>query len=294
MRVWSRLRWIASALCLCLVWTPAGRAADESKKTCAAAFADAQRLMRKGSLLEAEKKLVLCGGPQCPAAMHPDCQQWLASVQASIPTIVFQVSSASGLSPKNFLLALDGGDPIELDGRAVSIDPGPHEVTVESSGYETMTKRFVVSEGEKLRREVVTLAPLMVVRPNDHRVPPAQDNPVATPNVEVHTSRLTLPVLIASSGAALAGIGAVYFGLKARADDRQLGNCTPDCTWEAVDQVKREYLWTNLSIGLAAAGITTAAVLFVVGGRSATRPTSTQLSIAVGPTGFGPMATGTF
>ena len=294
MRVWPRLRWIASALCLGLVWTPAGRADDESKKTCAAAFADGQRLMRKGSLLEAEKKLVLCGGPQCPAAMHPDCQQWLSSVEASIPTVVFQVSTASGLSPKNLHLSVDGGDPIQLDGRAVSIDPGEHEVTVEARGYDTNTKRFVVSEGEKLRREGVTLAPLMVVRPNDHRVLPSQDTPANAANVEVHPSRLTLPVLIASSGAALAGISALYFGLKARADDRQLGNCTPDCTRVAVDQVKREYLWTNLSIGLAAAGITTAAVLLFVSGRSATRPTTTRVSIAVGPTGFGPMATGTF
>ena len=294
MRVWRRLSLITCALCVSFAWTPVGRADDESKRTCADAFANAQRLMRAGSLIEAKKKLVLCGGPQCPAAMNPDCQQWLSSVEASMPTVVFLLSPASGPPPKDVLLSVDGGDSVQLDGRAVGVDPGAHDVTVEANGYHTTTKRFVVSEGEKLRREVVTLAPLSVVRPNDHRTLPTQTTPANALNVEAHPSRVTLPVLIVASGAVLAGISAVYFGLEARADDRRLANCTPDCTREAVDHTKREYLWTNLSIGLATAGITTAAVLFFIHGRSAARPTTTALTIGVGPAGVGPMATGAF
>jgi len=250
--------------------------------------------MRTGSLIEAKKKLVLCGGPQCPAVMTPDCQQWLSSVEASMPTVVFQVSSASGPPLKDVLLSVDGGDSVPLDGRAVAVDPGAHDVTIKANGHHPSTTHFIISEGEKLRREVVTLAPLSVFRPNDHRTLPTQITPANALNAKSPTSRVTLPVLIVTSGAVLAGISAVYFGLEARADDRQLGKCTPDCTREAVDHTKREYLWTNLSIGLAAAGITTAAVLFFIHGHSAARPTTTALSIGVGPAGFGPMATGVF
>jgi len=294
MRVCRRLNLIACALCVCFAWTSVGRADDESKRTCAAAFADAQRLMRTGSLIEAKKKLVLCGGPQCPAVMNPDCQQWLSSVETSMPTVVFQVSSASGLPLKDVLLSVDGGDSVALDGRAVAVDPGVRDVTIKASGYHPTTARLVVSEGEKLRREPVTLVPLSVVQPNNHRTLPTQTTQANALNAKPQASRVTLPVIIVSSGAVLAGISAVYFGLEARADDRQLGKCTPDCTREAVDHTKREYLWTNLSIGLAAAGITTAAVLFFIHGHSAARPTTTALSIGVGPAGFGPMATGVF
>jgi len=294
MRVCRRLGLITCTLCVCVARTPVGRADEESKRTCAAAFANAQRLMRTGNLIEARKKLMLCGGPQCPAVMNSDCQQWLSSVEASMPTVVFQVSSAAGPPPKDVLLSVDGGDSVPLDGRAVGVDPGAHDVTAEAGGYHTTTKRFVVSEGEKLRREVVILAPLSVVRPNPSRTNPTQTPPENALNVEAHTTRFTLPVVIVSSGTVLAGISAVYFGLEARADDRRLGNCTPDCTREAVDHTKREYLWTNLSIGIAAAGITTAAVLFFIHGHSTARPTPTALSIGVGPAGFGPMATGAF
>jgi len=211
-----------------------------------------------------------------------------------MPTVVFQVSSASGPPLKDVLLSVDGGDSVTLDGRAVAVDPGAHDVTIKASRHHPTTTRFIVSEGEKLRREVVTLTPLPIVRPNDHQTLPTQHTPANDLKAKSPASRITLPVIIVSSGAVLAGISAVYFGLEARADDRQLGKCTPDCTREAVDHTKREYLWTNLSIGLAAAGITTAAVLFFIHGHSAERPTTTALTIGVGPAGFGPMATGVF
>jgi hypothetical protein len=250
--------------------------------------------MRAGKLLDAEKKLLLCGGPQCPAAMHPDCERWLSSVEASTPTVVVHVSSTLGPLTKDVRFSVDGGDTVPVDGRAIGVDPGAHELTVEATGYWTATKPFVVSEGEKLHSEVVALTPLAPLPTNDSRARPTPSAPTEAVRVESHVPRLTLPIVIISSGAALAGISAVYFGVRARADDRQLANCTPDCSQAAVDHVKREYLWTNLSIGLAAAGITTAALLFLIHGHSAKQPTTALLGIGVGTTGFGPMATGTF
>jgi hypothetical protein len=285
---------LTCVVCAWLLGTPRARADEESKRTCASAFANAQRLMRAGSLLEAKKKLVICGGPQCPVAMHPDCQQWLASVEASIPTVVFQVALAPGQSAGTVQLSVDGGDPVPLDGRAVSIDPGTHDVTFVASGFRPTTKHFVVSEGEKLRREVVTLAPSLEVRRNDERAGPIALAPAQPQAGEGRASRVTAPVIIAGSGAVLAGIGALYFGVKARSDDRQLSNCTPDCPRGQVDDVRRGYLLTNLSIGVAAVGLTTAIVLYLLQGRSVKRPMSSALGIGPGPTGLGTTATTTF
>ncbi len=272
-----------------------GHADEESKRMCASAFANAQRLMRAGNLLQAKTKLIQCGGLECPAAMHPDCQQWLSSVEASIATVVFEVSSAEGRPTGEVRMAVDGGESGALDGRAVSFDPGAHDITFVASGFAPTTIHVVVSEGEKLRREVVRLASLPVTRQLGTPALRANVAPTESGDSKVRGTRLTTPIILAASGAALAGASAVYFGLKARSDDRKLDGCAPSssCTRDATDQVGREYLWTNLSIGLAAASATTAIVLFLIHGRATAAPT-TSLSISLGPDGFGPVATGTF
>jgi hypothetical protein len=255
---------LASLLCARLLWPTAARGDEEAKKACAAAFSAGQRLMRSGSLLEARKTLVLCGGPQCPAVMQADCQQWLSSVENSIPTVVFQVAAETGAVPQEIGLSLDGGDPFAHDGRAVSLDPGPHSVTFVADGFAPVTKQFVLSEGEKLRREAVSLQPLPAPRVD---VVPKPLPPATPPESRLG---LTLPIVVALSGAALASVGAVYFGVNARKDDRGLDSCYGQCPQQQVDHVRNQYLWTNISIGVAAAGLATAVVLWIVHKRPAT------------------------
>jgi len=283
------------ALCVSLAAPTTGHAGEDSKRMCASAFASGQRLMKAGNLIEARAKLIQCGGLECPAAMHPDCEQWLSSVEASIATIVFEVSSTEGQPAINARIAVDGGDSMTLDGRAVSFNPGPHDITFEAAGLLPTTKHIEVSEGEKLRRETVRLAPLLVAKKRNRPAIPPTSAPTVDAETQSHATRFTAPVILAASGAALAGASAIYFGLKARSDDRNLDGCAPSssCSREATDQVRREYLWTNISIGLAAASATTAIVLFLIRDRSTASPT-TRLSISLGPDGFGPVATGTF
>jgi hypothetical protein len=53
------------------------------------------------------------------------------------------------------------GKPLvgRLDGTAVAVDPGQHAFTFEVSGQPSVTKGFVLKEGEKLRRERVVIGP---------------------------------------------------------------------------------------------------------------------------------------
>lgn len=268
------------------------RGQEDAKRTCATAFTSAQRLMRSGDLLEARKKLVLCGGPECPEIMHADCQQWLSNVEASLPTVVFQVVSSAGTAPEGVRMSLDGAEPMVLDGRALPMNPGEHELVFEASGFRTSGRRLVVSEGEKLRREVVPLEPTPTPKVSAE-LPAKRLSTSGQPSKPSASRRLTVPVIVAASGAALAGVGAIYFGLKARSDERDLDRCRPSCTRDTVDHVKSEYLWANLSIGLAAAGITTATVLFLTSGKSPA-PAATTVGLNVGPNLLGLAATGRF
>ncbi len=268
------------------------RGQEDIKRTCATAFTSAQRLMRSGDLLEARKKLVLCGGPECPEIMHADCQQWLSNVEASLPTVVFQVASSAGAAPEGVRMSLDGAETMVLDGRALPMNPGEHEVVFEASGFRTSGRRLVVSEGEKLRREVVTLEPMPTPKVTAE-LPAKRLATSGQPSKPSASRRLTVPVIVAASGAVLAGVGAIYFGVKARSDERDLDHCRPSCTRDTVDHVKSEYLWANLSLGLAAAGITTATVLFLTSGKSPA-PAATTVGLNVGPNLLGLAATGRF
>lgn len=289
-RRWPLVIIMACAICGVLAPARPGRADDDSKKTCASAFSGAQRLMRGGRLLEARKMLLLCGGPQCPAVMHPDCQQWLASVEASTPTVVFQVSAGKGELSGDVAITVDDGESMPLDGRALSMDPGAHEVTFVADGFVTTHRRIVVSEGEKLHRESVEMLPVPAAVATDARPAPG---PAETER-GVRRSRLTAPVLVASGAALAAGALAVYLGLKARSDDRGLGQCSPSCTRDRVDQVKSEYLWTNVSIGLAVAGLATATVLVLVHGDPAQPRGKLAFAIDVKANALAPTVTGKF
>lgn len=283
-----RLVAFACAMAGLLCFSSQGRADDEAKKTCASAFASGQRLMRSGRLLEARKMLVLCGGPQCPAVMHPDCQQWLDSVEASTPTVVFQVSAAKSDPPGDIKVAVDDGESMAFDGRALPMDPGTHEVTFVADGFAPAHRRMVVSEGEKLHRETIELVPVRQVADGRSSLPAAEAVPAS------HRGRVTTGVVIASAVGVAAGTAAVILGLKARADDRGLDQCKPNCTQERVSQIRSEYLWTNLSIGLAVTGVATATVLLLLHGDSAKTPARMALGVDVRANALAPTLTGRF
>lgn len=207
-----------------------------------------------------------------------------------MPTVVFRVSSPDGAVPAQVTLAIDDQPATPLDGRAVSMDPGAHEVTLAASGFVTAHKHVVVSEGEKLHGEAVELLPLSVSEGKPEAVAVVQ----APKQVAQPRRWLSTPVLIASSVAVAAGAAALTLGLKARSDDRGLDSCTPDCARETVDHVRREYLWTNVSIGIAVAGAATAAILWAVRGSSAPGTQSLALGLDVESHGLSPTLTGRF
>jgi hypothetical protein len=288
----------SAALCvlsLSFAWSSVGRADEESKRNCASAFTSGQRLMRAGRLHEARSKFLLCGGPQCPEVMHPDCQQWLTEVEASSPTVVFQVATPAAQPVEDVQLSVDGGEQVALDGRAMGMDPGAHDITFGAPGFQTTTKHIVVSEGEKLRRELVTLDRLPVVQPTQPSPPPVVGT-VREQSTGPRHRRMTVPVVIAASVSVLAGAGAIYFGVKARSADRALDGCaaSSSCSTSAVDHVRNEYLWTNLSIGAAGVGIATTVVLYLLGGEPAGKPRQTAFGIEPRAGGLATTVTGRF
>lgn len=245
---------------------PVRAAADERKRMCAHAYEQAQRARLRGALLDARRHLLTCGGRECPDVMHADCARWLTEVETALPSVVFHVEGEGGAELRGVRIEIDGGTPITLGARALTLDPGEHEVRFLAEGYEPIVRRYLITEGEKLRRETVRLTKARAAdrpAPKPESVPAHPASAPAAVEPAPSRSRIGVPFVVASSAAVLGGAAFVYFGLDARAQDRALGACEPNCTRAAVDSTKRSYLYANLGLGVGAAGLVTAALLFV-------------------------------
>ncbi len=154
-----------------------------TKLQCNDAHTQAQPLRRAGQLRAARRELRTCAAPSCPTLVRDECVQWLDEVGRSIPSLVLEAKDQDGNDRSDVRVTLDGQVLAErLDGSAIEIDPGEHDLVFESEGVPPVTRHVVVGVGEKDRHERVTLeVPRAAVPPP----PPPPAPPPAPPPVEV-------------------------------------------------------------------------------------------------------------
>ena len=158
---------VALAFVACTVALPAR--ADPTVDECIAANTSAQTQRRDGKLREARAQLLLCAAASCPKMVRDDCTKRMDEVDRAMPTIVFQAKDSHGGDLVNVDVTMDGSSLTStLDGHALTVDVGDHQFTFSAQGYNPVTQHFVLVEGQKDRRETITLtstAPLVVAPP---------------------------------------------------------------------------------------------------------------------------------
>jgi hypothetical protein len=241
--------------------------ASEGVEQCLQAYEAGQRLRQSGDLVRSAEELLVCGGPACPVRIQADCQRWLDDVERSMPAVVFRVRDAEGHPLSDVSVAIDGGAPRRLDGRALGMNPGEHEVVFECAGYHPLVTPVFVTEGEKLEPRPVTLesiasAVLHPRVPGVSTAPAVEDAETVPLRASAHPS-LALP-LVAGAIGALGATGLIYFGVRAKNGEADLQQCTPSCSQRQVDGVKRDYLLSNVSLGVGIAGLAGAAILLLL------------------------------
>jgi hypothetical protein len=160
-----------AALSTLLAVSLAGLAATRSaradeKDACIAAAEKSQIERRAGHLGASRELLVSCSADACPTVIRSDCARWLGEVEAATPTIVVRAIDAVGEDVRAGDVAIDGAPrPAALEGHAISLDPGSHNLRVSAHGL-TVERDFVVREGERDRVVAVRLgAPIPPPRP---------------------------------------------------------------------------------------------------------------------------------
>jgi hypothetical protein len=154
------------------------RAADPTMSECLAANEGAIKLRGEHKLRQARDEALVCSAPSCPGEVRDVCQLRVKDLNAAIPSIVFLAKDGAGHDLVAVRVFMDG-EPIgdRLDGAAISVDPGQHVFTFEADGLPPVTQSFVVGEGQKDRREGITVGSAAASEP------PPTSVPTATPTV---------------------------------------------------------------------------------------------------------------
>jgi hypothetical protein len=223
--------------------------ANAEKKACVDAATRGQIQRDDGKLGAAAEAFATCAQPICPAAVRSSCEEWLADARARRPSLVIELpprtdDSAAGATPK---ISIDGvaGEP----GASVALDPGSHVVRVEPPDGEPYDLSFVLAERE--HKTLVARRPA----PATSSVAAARDNERPIP--------ISVFVL---GGVAVVGVASfATFGLMAKSDtDRLRDECAPACPTGDRDDAFGKALVADISLGIAAAAVIAAGVLYVL------------------------------
>jgi hypothetical protein len=259
--------------------------ASDSTRQCLGAYEAGQRLRQAGDLVTAAGELRVCGGPACPVRMQGDCQRWLDDVERSIPTVIFRVRNEQGVRLANVTLSIDGDAPRRLDGRALLMNPGEHRVVFQHPGYQSLETPVFVTEGEKLEPREIVLGSLVHLDPPEPLLLSAEATEVSdgTRASQPGHSFSPWPLALGAIGV-VGGAGFVFFGVRAKSGETDLERCSPDCSPAHVDDVKRDYLWSNVSLGVGLAGLAAAGLWLLLDEPAAQASTTPRHGVRLGRT----------
>ena len=148
------------------VWAmpAAAQEAAPSKASCAEAYESAQESRVSGALQQTRSRLAYCAQAECPSFVQKDCARWLEEVDKELPSVVVSVvglaaDAAATSSSQPLSLKIDGAAVSEpLSGKAISLDPGKHELVLERPGAEPITRTILAQQGVQNRSVEFRLA----------------------------------------------------------------------------------------------------------------------------------------
>jgi hypothetical protein len=292
---------VTSLAAITLLPTPA--AAGVSADQCIDANAAGQSLRRDGKFAQARAKLTICTDPACPQIIRSDCAQRIDELDRAQPTLVFDAKDVDGNDVLSVRVGSDGHVLTEkMTGVALAIDPGEHVFTFEAPGRPTVTRTFLVKEGDKDRRERVVFA--------GAQMPPG----VATAQVSMSAGPETgasgggmgtqrvVGIVIGAAGLAGLAVSGVFGSLAWAAGNAQKNDCASSTSCQNRDTAVSDHQTaTNdgavSTVAFIAGGalLVTGAVIFLTGGSTSTDASSAWVvTPGVGPGGGGFVLRGRF
>lgn len=247
-------------------------ASPPDRAACVTAHTNAQEMKRSGKLLEAESELKICASAGCPGAIISDCGQWIADLEQTTPSLIFEVR-VDGKQVTDFEVLVDGASVSDHE-KAHRVNPGRHVVRVQVPNFEPKEETVALPEGQRMRLIAFSFESPSAA-PSATPVAP----PPAAPVMERPTPVIVYPLL----GVGVAGIGGfAVFSLLGKSKESDLEEqCAPSCTKDDLQPMKSHYLIGDISAGVGAAALIAAGVVYLA--RPSRATVDTVSSIRIGP-----------
>jgi hypothetical protein len=262
MRRWA----IAGLLAAAGLWSEGARA--EAKECVLRNNQGADEQSQHHLLAARDNYLACASAEECPAMVRSECEQALAELKASIPSLIVMVVDDHGDDLSEATLTLDGR-PLAHDGTAIELDPGQHVVVAISPGRRAELSVMAAERELNRRVELVLHAPAVAA--------PAAPPPVAPPPERSH-----LPSYVVGGVGVLAAGSFAGFALSGHSGMSDLDRCKPYCQRDDVRAVQTKYLLADVSLGVSLVALGAAAYLWLRPAPTNERP-PIALDVIAGP-----------
>jgi hypothetical protein len=207
-------------------------------KQCVQQNNDGAELRGKHQMLAARDAYRACvAETECPAIIRSECDAALNDIRTSIPTLLVAVLDDDGHDLPGATLVLDG-HPVPIDGSALEVDPGEHELTASRGSWVSHLQVMAIENDANRRVGIVLRAP-----------EPARQ--VAARSPVPAARRSNVPAFVLSGFAAVGATSFGYFALTGHSDLKRLNQCKPYCDAPDVNRVRGEYLIADVSLGVS-------------------------------------------
>lgn len=260
-------------------------ASQPTRAQCLEAHRSAQELKHSAKFLETQEQLLICSSGSCPGAIISDCGNWIAELEQTTPSMVFEIR-VDGKEAFDAKLLVDGQLVTDRT-HAFKVNPGRHSVRVELPPFEAQEQDLVLSEGQRMRLVSVAFT-------SKHSEPAAAPAPL--PPAPRQTERPTPVVVYPLLALGVVGLGSfgAFAGLGKSEQNDLEKTCAPRCRDQDLSKMKRWYTIADVSAGVGAAALIGAAVVYLARPSKEVDRATSGLSIGVGSIGQGASAVGSF
>jgi hypothetical protein len=252
-------------------WLAPSAALAAPDKACFQAYEAGQTKRADKKLLEARAALTTCVA-SCPAALAKDCSTWLGEVDKDLASLVVEVEGATDAR-----VSIDGAGVAA--GAEIALEPGEHEVRVESAEHTPETARVSLKVGEKKHVTRVTMTakapnptpPATTPAPPPPPLAPPASTPAPTqvpaPRRTVEKERpMPVETLLFGGVGVLSLTGFAVFGATNLAKRNQLdaSGCKPACSVDKTRSIANGFLVADTFLGAGITSLAIATTLYLV------------------------------
>jgi hypothetical protein len=252
-----------------------------NEAACRDSYVLAQHLAKAGRLKRARQHALSCGQDRCSVTIRTDCSRWLEEISQAMPTLVVVAKKRDGSLLRNVSVRV-GNELLarQLDGRAMAVDPGAHELRIRF-GDEEKRVSVLALEGQKFQLVNVVLGtPGTAARGLETSAQTLAGASVAAPGEPAVWSR---PALWFATGAMLSATAFAVLGGVGYSRERELRSAcgkTESCSRADVDGVHRLYTLADVFLGAGVVfGAGAVGLWAVSGGQAHSEPSGARITL---------------